>query len=475
MPGEPMPISPTHYQTRKRKMPQPQGESQVKTFHTNLLATLCRYRLMAVLSAIAICSTMSGCTAVLSPIDAIPVERVPKQFLATPQADKVPIDVARLRQPKPEYYLLDAGDILGVFVEGVLGNLDESPPVQFPTADSDLPPAIGYPVPVREDGTLSLPLIDPIPVRGLTISQAEQLVSRAYLDGDEPLLKGEGRIILTIMKERTYRVFVVRQDNTFFANSAQFSSQRSQRAVTDRSDQSGRGFVLQLPAYKNDVLNALATTGGMPGVNAKPEIRILRGDRVAIANRDNQMTEFYRTNEPEKFPYELVPDMPNDANTVSIPTRLKPGEVPDFKPDDIILLDGDIIYVESRDTDIYYTGGLMGGGEWLLPRDYDLDVLGAVAIAGVSVGVGNGSGRGAIANSISVPPTELLVLRKLPANRQLAIRIDLGNALNDPKQRLLVKPGDTLLLRYKPQEELINFGFATFFTYVIRQLFLPNR
>ena len=77
----------------------------------------------------------------------------------------------------------------------------------------------------------------------------------------------------------------------------------------------------------------------------------------------------------------------------------------------------------------------------------------------------------AIANSISVPPTELLVLRKLPADRQLAVRIDLGNALNDPKQRLLVKPGDTLILRYKPQEELINFGFATFFTYGIRQLF----
>ena len=443
----------------------------MKTFQTQISAKLNRNRYVAMLFAIAICSALSGCTAVLSPIDAVPVNRVPRQFLAEPQADKVPIDVARLRQPKPEYYLLDAGDILGVFIEGVLGNLDESPPVQFPTADSDLPPAIGYPVPVREDGTLSLPLVDPIPVRGLTISQAEQLVSRAYLGGPDPLLKGDGRIIVTIMKERTYRIFVVRQDNTFFGNSAQFSSQRSQRAVTDRSDLSGRGFVLQLPAYKNDVLNALSTTGGLPGVNAKPEVRVLRGDRIEIANRDDQITEFYRSNKPEAFPYELVPDMPNDANTVSIPTRLKPGEIPDFLPDDIILLDGDIVYVESRDTDVYYTGGLMGGGEWLLPRDYDLDVLGAVAIAGVSVGVGNGSGRGAIANSISVPPTELLVLRKLPANRQLAIRIDLGDALNDPQQRLLVRKGDTLLLRYKPQEELINFGFATFFTYGIRSLF----
>ena len=113
-------------------MPQPQGESKVKTFQFKKRDDLCRYRSIAVLIAVAICTTMSGCTAVLSPIDAVPVERIPKQFLAEPQANKVPIDVARLRQPKSEYYLLDAGDILGVFVEGVLGNLDESPPVQFP-------------------------------------------------------------------------------------------------------------------------------------------------------------------------------------------------------------------------------------------------------------------------------------------------------------------------------------------------------
>ena len=53
----------------------------------------------------------------------------------------------------------------------------------------------------------------------------------------------------------------------------QGQAQRAQ--VTDRNDQSSRGFVLQMPAYKNDVLNALLQTGGIPGVNAKPEIRIL--------------------------------------------------------------------------------------------------------------------------------------------------------------------------------------------------------
>ena len=175
-------------------------------------------------------------------------------------------------------------------------------PVQLPGPDSDLPPAIGYPVPVREDGSLSLPSVDPIPVRGLTIQQAEELIKRAYTEGDEPQLKEGGRIIVTLMRERTYRVFVVRQDNSQATRGNQFQGQSQRMGVTDRSDQSGRGFVLQLPAYKNDVLNALSQTGGLPGINAKAEVRILRGNRVDTSQRDEQMNEFYRTHSPFRIP-----------------------------------------------------------------------------------------------------------------------------------------------------------------------------
>ena len=66
--------------------------------------------------------------------------------------------------------------MLGVFIDGVLGNSTEAPPVTIPEPGSDLSPGIGYPIPVREDGTISLPLIDPIAVRGLTVAQVEQLV-----------------------------------------------------------------------------------------------------------------------------------------------------------------------------------------------------------------------------------------------------------------------------------------------------------
>ena len=442
------------------------GGATVMQENHNNTNTRIRARLAA-LAAIMVSLTASGCTSILSPIQSIPAERVPPQFLAEPQANKTNIDPARLSQPVPKNYLLDENDVLGVFVEGVLGEFDSAPPVQQ-NPGGDLPPAIGFPIPVRQDGTLSMPLVDPVPVRGLTIQQAEQMVSRAYRGGPDPILK-EGRIIVTLLRKRTYRVFVIRQDNSQSAQGQNFQSRGQAGIINNRSDESSRGMVLQMPAYQNDVLNALTQTGGLPGLNAKSEIRILRGDRAQIAQRDREVREFYRTNSPDQFPYGVIPTVPDETNTIKIETRLRPGQIPSFQPEDIILRDGDILFIDSRDTEVYYTGGLLGGGERLLPRDYDLDVLAAVSLAGVSVGTQQGgiAGNG----NTRVPPTELIVLRRLPASRQIAIRVDLNEAINDPRSRLLVVPGDTLILRFKPQEELANFAISTFFTFGVRELF----
>lgn len=429
-----------------------------------------RLRTLLLLAFMLMSISSTGCTALFSPIDTIPAQRVPRQFLAEPQANKIPIDYSRLRQDEPEFYTLDSEDVLGVFIENVLGEFGSAPPVQIPDPNSDLPPAIGFPVPIREDGTVSLPLVDPIPVRGLTVQQAEALITRAYREGPNPILIKRGRIIVTQLRKRTNRVFVVRQDNSLSQRGQQFQGVGGIRAVNDRNDRSSRGFVLQLPAGQNDVFTALSQTGGIPGVNAKAEIRVLRGNRLQTAQRDAKMAEFYRTNQADQFPYGIVPAVADESNALSIPLRLKPGEIPSFRPEDIILKDGDIVYVDSRETDVYYTGGLLGGGEFPLPRDYDLDVLSAVSVS--RFGVGTGQQTGLVGGSVQqTQPSELVLLRKIPGDRQLAIRIDLNDAVNDPQQRLLIKAGDTLILRFKPQEELINFASATFFTFGLRQLF----
>ena len=426
--------------------------------------------LMFACAVIGISST--GCTALFSPIDTIPAERVPRQFLAEPQANKVPIDYSRLRQDQPEFYTLDAEDVLGVFIENVLGEFGSAPPVQIPDPNSDLPPAIGFPVPIREDGTVSLPLVDPIPVRGLTVQQAEALITRAYREGPNPILIKRGRIIVTQLRKRTNRVFVVRQDNSLSQRGAQFQGRGNQQVINDRTDLSSRGFVLQLPAGQNDIFTALSQTGGIPGVNAKAEVRVLRGDRLSTAQRDARVAEFYRTNQADQFPFGIVPTVSDAANSLEIPLRYKPGEVPNVRPEDIILRDGDILFVDSRETDVYYTAGLLGGGEFPLPRDYDLDILSAISVARVGVGASQQSGLGGLGGAVQqAQPTEIILLRQIPGDRQLAIRIDLNDAINDPRERLLIQAGDTIILRFKPQEEILNFASATFFTFGLRQLF----
>jgi protein involved in polysaccharide export with SLBB domain len=421
---------------------------------------------MWLLMPICLCFGLSGCNSILSPINAVPAERIPPQFLAAPQANKRPIDVSLLRNVAPPAYILDKDDILGVFIETILGQPNEAPPVHIPDRFSDLSPGIGFPIPVRDDGTVSLPLIEPIPVRGLTVAQVEELVKRRYVE-DNILVNP--RVIVTLLRKRTYRVFVVRQDGSA-GNNAQLGLAQRTRGVFDRSDLSSRSQVLQLPAYENDVLNALSQTGGLPGLNAKAEVTILRGDNTQTEERFRQMQQMYGEDLSNLGMFNPA-TIAGAQSTVTIPLRVAPDEVPNFRPEDVILRDGDVVYVESRDTEVYYTGGLLGGGEWPIPRDYDLDVLGAVALAGRGVGVASGTERGLIGGGNQVPPTDLIILRKLPGNRQIAISVDLTRAINDPRARLLVNAGDTLLLRYKPEEELVNFGISAFFTYGIRELF----
>jgi hypothetical protein len=62
----------------------------------------------------------------------------------------------------------------------------------------------------------------------------------------------------------------------------------------------------------------------------------------------------------------------------------------------------------------------------------------------------------------------LYILRKTPCNGQVTIEVDLALANNDPNQRPLVMPGDTLILRYKPCEEILNFSVGVFFTFGIQ-------
>lgn len=435
---------------------------------------------------LALVAVASGCTSLISPISGVPAHRLPPEFLAQPRNNLVPIDFSRLRQEPPREYLLDKGDVLGIYIEGVLGDLNQLPPVHFPEPGSELPPAIGYPVPVREDGTIALPLVPPIPVRGLTLNQAQDAIRKAYTIDQEILRPGKDRIIVTLMRERTYSIIVIRQDGVDASTLGPVSARGGGGfgrggGFAARSSQLSRGQVIQLPAYKNDVLHALATTGGLPGVNAKNEVKILRSSLLDAQKRDAFVQQFYLQH-GDQGPCLCAPPLPDDPSIIRIPLRLPPGEVPRFRPEDIILEDGDIVLIESRETEVFYTGGLLGPGEYPLPRDYDLDALTALSVVGPGVGNpfggfgGTGGGIGANLGTAlgGAPPGQLYILRKTPCNGQVIIAVDMNRAIRDPRARPLIQPGDVLILRYKPEEEVLNFGIGTFFLHGFFQFFRRN-
>jgi hypothetical protein len=173
-----------------------------------------------------------------------------------------------------------------------------------------------------------------------------------------------------------------------------------------------------------------------------------------------------------KMPCQAPPIIPDAPNVIRIPLRFHPDQPPTFTEQDIILNKGDIVMIQSRESEKFYTGGVLGGGEHLIPRDYDLDVLGAIAMAGGPVGsAGNvfsssqrrgmgGGGGGSGARTGPVPPSQAIVIRKLPDGSQIPIKIDLNRALTDSSERILIQPDDIVMVRYTCAEEVINTALS---------------
>ncbi len=147
-----------------------------------IIGSGCRFaRFVAAGSALCVL-LLGGCAALTNPVaNGVPARLLPDELLAESREGWVPVPLTLLRQPPPEKYVLAAGDTLGIYIGGVLGSEETPLPVNIPDTP-DLPPSVGYPFPVRENGTISLPYIDPVKVEGMTIEEAEEAVTRAYLD-----------------------------------------------------------------------------------------------------------------------------------------------------------------------------------------------------------------------------------------------------------------------------------------------------
>jgi protein involved in polysaccharide export with SLBB domain len=210
---------------------------------------------------------------------------------------------------------------------------------------------------------------------------------------------------------------------------------------------------LQLPAGDNDLLNALSRSGGLPGVNAESQVRIV-SPPLNNTVRNSQLSPFPRTGFSE-----ASSDILGRATTVSIRQRV--GARSSISPNDVRLNEGDIVVVAPKVTEVFYTSGLLGGGEFPIPRDRGLDVMEAVSIAG---GTTSSNPQG------NQTANELLVIRQRPDGAQFVILVDLQRAMSNPSERIQVRPGDVLMLRYSPAQRMRNIGIQTLQGLGLRQV-----
>ena len=402
-----------------------------------------------------ICSAFSpGCTSIRDR-DTISPDRVPNKRQQGARNNLEQINFIALRQDPPEQYLLGPKDTLGVYIEKVTANENEPLPILTPPEGTNLPPAVGVPVTVADDGTLSLPLIlGPLYVEGLTITELEREIRKAYTE-TQKILQLNARILVSLFKPRTYRVMVIRED--IIADDMRYSSQaRGKGEAFVGRENRGTAKSLELFAYQNDVLQALCETGGLPSSTAKNEVIILRGAFADAKGSNSLISQYLSSGNVQSQEY--------NPNITRIPLRSKPGEaLPEYAQEDIVLGDGDVIVIQSREAEVFYTGGLLQGGMFPIPRDFDLDVFGAMSMAGGSVAAaagGTSTVRGTGMGSL-IPPTRLLVIRDINGY-QRAINIDMKQALLDPTQRVFIQPNDLIILEYRPYEVAMNVFLSTF-------------
>jgi hypothetical protein len=410
------------------------------------------------LLAALLCASQTGC--ITGATRAIPATRLPDIYKAEPKCELVPVNLTLLRQEPPKEYLLGAGDLVGIYVPTVLPPAAAGVPqvipiipaaglvnrdVYPPTGNANVP-SLGVPILIGTNGILALPRIDPLNVTGKTLTQAADTIRTAYQDAG---IIAEGQpVSVALVKARVHRVLALRED--VVSNSGATFLNKQVMPYTRK----GVGDVVDLPAYENDLLHMLAATGGLPGIETYSHVWILKSvssessaDAQARLDAGQDAAQVFRALNAQR-------------TAIRIPLKMKPGEPLPFGPQDIILHTGDVIYLEPRDAEYFYTGGLLPGAEIPLPRDHSIDIMEAIAIANGSIGGWNGTSsaifRAGAGPGNPFPPTRAVIIRKLANGQQIMIRCDLNRARFDPLERVIVQPGDYVMMHFKPGEIAAN-------------------
>ena len=336
-----------------------------------------------------LCATTSlGCWAPLrSP--AIPAHTLPDEFRTPMRTAGPPLNFANLTVRSPGDYRLGPNDVLEVSVPDLYPGAEIRP----------------LRVQIMADGKITLPLIQPLMVGGANLSEAQQAISAAYGNG----ILENPRINVILVDKSTVEVLVLGEVQ--------------------------RPGVHTLVRNQNDVGHALASAGGLARDAADLVEVHRRIDPSVIADQTMRMG------------LEEIEETPGDPKKViRIPLRgLPPGTL---SRDDVTLGPGDVLVIPSRKNEVFFVVGKLSqtnlvrfslgdrerelGTGLILPRDREIDVVQAVAMAGYIDPIDS--------------PTTVTVQRTLPDGCPMLVRVDLIRARYDRTANILVHPGDIIYI-----------------------------
>lgn len=351
---------------------------------------------------------LTGCYAPLrSP--GIPASSLPDSFRVPTKTHSIDLNFAALTRDVPDSYILGEGDLVNVEIADLVPRIRRLPPTDRESRDEPSPYSYVIDARVSKNGEILLPLIGNVSVKDKTLQQAQETVIEAYSADylDDP------QVAISLVEKSTTRVLVL--------------------------GHVARPEVYELPKYEDDIAHAIARAGGLLEENAD-EIQVHRRTHVQSPSRAV-------LNEPTAD----AGGPPNDAlechpSVLRIPLRSNPPVF--LSPEQATLHSGDVVVVRDLADEAFFVVGKLSsnnlvrftlgrenrdlGNGFVLPKDRDIDVVTAVAMAGYIDPIDS--------------PTTVTVHRTQPDGTPMLIHVDLIAARFDKKENIMVQGGDIIYL-----------------------------
>src|SRR5437660_12256606 len=85
------------------------------------------------LAVVLVCLGVTGCQSITNPVlDGVPARRLPPEYLGRSRESLKPLPLSLLRQPPIGTYRISGGDVLGIYIDPVIGPKGGAPPINPP-------------------------------------------------------------------------------------------------------------------------------------------------------------------------------------------------------------------------------------------------------------------------------------------------------------------------------------------------------